>query len=169
VAEDESTGPKGLIDTNICYLGAAGMLALFALVLYGVGMRYIFSRPPLWSADVPNLVFIWLVFVAVGLTVKLGPQIRVVFFVAKLPRAGRRALLIVSHLTVLLMLATFIWFSIPIIELSGGSTMLSTGWSDAVFFYALPVGCVVMAYYHIWALVQVLRGRDEEMHSEGGA
>jgi TRAP-type C4-dicarboxylate transport system permease small subunit len=167
VADDPAGGPRTALVKLIYYLGAAGMLTLFALMIYGVGMRYIFNRPPLWSADVPNLVFIWLVFMTAGLTAKLGPQIRVVFFIAKMPRAWRLGLLVGGHCAVLVMLAAFIWYSIPIIALSGGQTMLSTGWPGSVFFYALPVGSVVMAYYHVGALLRALAGH-EELHGEGG-
>ena len=85
--EHAAPEPEGPVDLVIFYAGAAAILGLFAAVLYGVGARYLFNRPPLWSVDVPNLIFIWLVFGAVGLTAKLGPQIRVVFFVEKLPLA----------------------------------------------------------------------------------
>lgn len=161
MAEDDAGGPRTAFDKLIYYLGAAGMLALFALVIYGVGMRYLFNRPPLWSADVPNLVFIWLVFITAGLTAKLGPQIRVVFFVAKMPRSARLALLVIGHCAVLVMLAAFIWYSLPIIALSSGQTMLSTGWPGSVFFYALPVGSVIMAWYHLGALARALSGRED--------
>jgi TRAP-type C4-dicarboxylate transport system permease small subunit len=160
VIVDNEAGPQSAVDKLIYYLSAIGMLGLFGLVIYGVAMRYIFSRPPLWSTDVPNLVFIWLVFITVGLTVKLGPKIRVVFFVSKMPRSVRRGLLLFGHAAVLVMLACFFFYSIPIIALSGGQTMLSTGWPGSVFFYALPAGSVVMAYYQIWALVQIAKGHD---------
>ena len=149
--------PTSVLDKLIYYAGAVGMLSLFGVVIYTVGARYLFNRPPLWSADVPNLMFIWLVFIVAGLTTKLGPQIRVVFFIDKMSRPAHRALLIASHLAILLMLGFFIYFSLPIIELSAGETMLSTGWPGSVFFYALPVGSVVMAYYQVWALGRLLR------------
>jgi TRAP-type C4-dicarboxylate transport system permease small subunit len=160
VTEHDVEPPRGLLDKLIYYLGAAGMLALFSVVLYGVGMRYLFNRPPLWSADVPNLMFIWLVFTVVGLTAKLGPQIRVVFFIERMPRRISRALAVVSHCAVLLMLAAFIVYSAPIIELSASQTMLSTGWPGSVYFYALPVGSVIMGYYQLVALLRILSGRD---------
>lgn len=152
--------PTTILDKVIYYLGAFGMLSLFAVVIYSVGMRYLFNRPPLWSADVPNLIFIWLVFGVVGLTAKLGPQIRVVFFVERMPPALNRALLIVAHCAILVMLATFIIYSQPIIELSSSETMLSTGWSGSVYFYALPIGSLVIAYYQIAALFHLLTNRD---------
>jgi TRAP-type C4-dicarboxylate transport system permease small subunit len=133
------------------------MLGLFAAVFYSVGMRYLFNRPPLWSVDVPNLIFIWMVFGVVGLTAKLGPQIRVLFFVERLPVWVNRMLLILTHCAILMMLVVFIVYSQPIIELSSDEVMLSTGWSGAWFFYALPCGCVVMGYYQIRALVLILR------------
>ena len=157
--EHPAARPSGLIDATVFYLGAFGMLGLFATVLYTVGARYLFNRPPLWSVDVPNLIFIWLVFGVVGLTAKLGPQIRVVFFVRKLPRGVQRAIEALAHCAVLLMLAAFIVNSQPIIELSSDEVMLSTGWPGSVFFYALPVGCVVIGYYQIGALLRVLRAR----------
>ncbi len=135
------------------------MLSLFGSVLYTVGARYLFNRPPLWSVDVPNLIFIWLVFGVVGLTAKLGPQIRVVFFVRKMPSAVQRAIEVAAHCAILMMLVVFIIESQPIIELSSDETMLSTGWSGSVFFYALPVGCVVMGYYQIVALLRIIRAR----------
>jgi TRAP-type C4-dicarboxylate transport system permease small subunit len=152
-------GPVSFIDKAVFYLGAFGMLGLFGTVLYTVGARYVFDRPPLWSVDVPNLIFIWLVFGVVGLTTKLGPQIRVVFFVRKMPLAVSRAFEVAAHCAVLMMLAAFIIESQPIIELSSDEVMLSTGWPGSVFFYALPVGCVVIGYYQILALLRILRGR----------
>ena len=155
--EYEPAGPDTPIDKVVFYLGALGMLSLFGTVLYTVGARYLFNRPPLWSVDVPNLIFIWLVFGVVGLTAKLGPQIRVVFFVRKMRPPVRRAIEAASHVAVLLMLATFVVNSQPIIELSSEEVMLSTGWPGSVFFYALPVGCVVIGYYQVLALLRVIR------------
>ncbi len=157
MTEQEPGPPKALLDRIIYYLGAAGMFILFGTVLYGVGMRYIFNNPPLWSADVPNLIFIWLVFTIVGLTTALGPQIRVVFFIARMPSRVRAGLEIASHVAILVMLGTFMYYSIPIIDLTSGQTMLSTGWPGSVYFYALPVGCMVMGYYQIRALVLMFR------------
>jgi len=149
--------PKGLLDHLIFYFGAFGMLGLFAVVFYSVAMRYVFSRPPLWSVDVPNLMFIWLVFVTVGLTTRLGPQIRVVFFLEKMSKGLQQALTVAAHLAILLMTGAFILYSLPILELSAGETMLSTGWNGSIVFYALPVGSVVIAFYQIQALVLLVR------------
>ena len=155
--EHNTPEPEGPVDLVIFYAGAVAILGLFGAVLYGVGARYLFNRPPLWSVDVPNLIFIWLVFGAVGLTTKLGPQIRVVFFVEKMPASWRRGIPVASHAAILVMLAFFIWYSAPIITLSSGETMLSTGWSGALFFYALPAGCLVMGYYQLRALFHLIR------------
>ncbi len=158
MTDGEAERPHAVVDRILYWIGAMAMLSLSALVLYGVVMRYAFNRPPLWSADVPNLIFIWLVFGIVGLTVKLGPHIRVVFFVQHMRRAWQRALLVLAHCAVLMMLAVLIVYSIPIIELSSTETMLSTGWPGSVYFYALPVGGIIIAYYTVQALWQVLRG-----------
>ncbi len=155
---------SGPLDYLIYYLGAAGMLGLFGVVFYSVCMRYLFNRPPLWSVDVPNLMFIWLVFITVGLTTQLGPQIRVVFFLDKMALGTQKVLMVAAHVAILVMIAAFIWYSIPILELSSGETMLSTGWNGSIFFYALPVGSVVMGYYQVKALLELIR-RDPAAHA----
>jgi len=155
--EEHENRPRGPLDHLIFYFGAFSMIGLFAVVFYSVTMRYAFNRPPLWSVDIPNLMFIWLVFVTVGLTTRLGPQIRVVFFIEKMPPRLQWALTVFSHFAVLVMIGTFIAYSVPIIELTSGETMLSTGWSGSIFFYALPIGSVVMAYYQIHALIELMR------------
>lgn len=159
MTEEHAERPHAVIDRVLYWIGAMAMLSLFALVLYGVVMRYVFNRPPLWSADVPNLVFIWLVFGIVGLTIKLGPHIRVIFFVQRMRRVWQRTLLVLAHCSVLMMLSVLIVYSVPIIELSSSETMLSTGWPGSVYFYALPVGSIIIGYYTIQALWQILRGR----------
>jgi TRAP-type C4-dicarboxylate transport system permease small subunit len=157
--DEHADRPYAVVDRLLYWIGAMAMLGLFALVFYGVIMRYAFNRPPLWSADVPNLVFIWLVFGIVGLTIKLGPHIRVVFFVQHMRRASQQVLLVLSHCAVLMMLSVLIVYSAPIIELSSSETMLSTGWPGSVYFYALPVGSIIIGFYTIQALWQILRGR----------
>jgi TRAP-type transport system small permease protein len=168
VTEHDVEAPRGLVDKVVYYAGAAGMFTLFGTVLYGVGMRYLFSRPPLWSADVPNLIFIWLVFTIVGLTAKLGPQIRVVFFVERMPKGLSRGLALAAHIAILIMLGAFVVYSLPIIELSSDQTMLSTGWPGSVYFYALPIGGVIMAYYQIYAVFQLFRRPDAYVNAESG-
>jgi C4-dicarboxylate transporter, DctQ subunit len=167
VSSQGESGPKGPLDHLIYYLGAAGMLGLFGAVFYGVSMRYLFNRPPLWSVDVPNLLFIWLVFITVGLTTRLGPQIRVVFFLEKMRPRNQRWLMIAAHVAILVMIAAFIWYSLPIIELSSGETMLSTGWNGSIYFYALPIGSVIMGYYQIQALIGIIRGGHDQAMLDG--
>jgi TRAP-type C4-dicarboxylate transport system permease small subunit len=103
------------------------------------------------------------VFVTVGLTTPMGPQIRVVFFLERMPARVQRFLLVASHVAILVMIAAFFWFSIPIIELSSGDTVLSLGWNGSIYYYALPVGCVVMAYYQIKALILLFRQSPDDM------
>ncbi len=149
--------PKSFFDALIYYFGAFSMLGLFAVIIYDIGMRYLFNNPPLWSVDIPELIFVWMCFVTVGLATKLGPHIRVTFFSSKMSFAAQRAAFVVMHILVLMMLAAFIVYSVPIIELTADETTLSTGWSGSIYFYALPVGCLIMGYYQIWALVALLR------------
>ena len=83
------------------------------------------------------------------------------YFVDKLPRAARRGLRFVTHLTTLAMVAVLFVYSWPIIRLSSDETMLSTGWPEATFYCALPAGCVCIAFYQVRAIVRLAAGRTD--------
>ena len=74
--------PKTPIDRIFWNVGALMMLAMTGVMVYVVGARYFFDKPPLWSEDVPRTIFIWMVFLTLGLAIKLGLNIRVTTLVS---------------------------------------------------------------------------------------
>lgn len=64
------------------------VLALFSMVaftVYTVVMRYVFSDPPVWGDLLSVLSNIWLVFIALALTVREREHIALDFLYARLP------------------------------------------------------------------------------------
>ena len=72
------------------FLAAFCMLALFAMVvftLYTVFMRYVMQNPPVWGDLLTVLSNIWLVFIALALTVREKQHIALNLIYGRLPLA----------------------------------------------------------------------------------
>jgi TRAP-type C4-dicarboxylate transport system permease small subunit len=166
-AEDAhaSLRTRSKVETALYLASAVLMLLLAVLVFYSVIMRYVFSRPPIWAENVPLTLFIWMTFIGAAVATKRGLNLKVTYFVDKLPVRARSAIEVVMHALVLALLVTLFVYNIPIIELQWPGRMLSTGWSNAVNFVPLSVGCLLMIWYQIRLLRRALRryadARDE--------
>lgn len=156
------SGPSNPIERLLYYAGALLMLGITFTVLYSVVMRYFFNRPPIWSEDIPKLLFVWMVFLVAGLAIKMGLNIRVTVLTSRLPRKGRLMLEIAMHALVLAFLAVLFVNSFPVIRLNMGGTMISTGWSNAVMSIPLAVGGAIMGFYQarllLLAVLDLRRG-----------
>jgi len=141
------------------------LIVMTSIVFYSVVARYVFNSPPIWSEDVPLVLFQWLTYLAIAVATKRGQNIRVTYFIAKLAPPARKALEVTMHAMVIAMLVVLFRYSFPVIAQAGKSTMLSTGWSNAWLYYPMPIGVVLMGLYQVTLLRRSLRG---ESYGEGG-
>lgn len=155
--EHGETRPQGAVQWTLWVASGLLLLLITALVLYSTFARYLFAAAPIWGEDVPRVLFIWLTFLAAPLAMLAGLNIRVNYLVDRLPPAVGRRVEVVMHLLVLAMLGVLFWFSIPIVRLRWGGTMMTTGWSNAVFVLPVPIGCALMALAQGRLLLRVLR------------
>jgi TRAP-type C4-dicarboxylate transport system permease small subunit len=169
MSEGGGIAPRSFIDRVFWYAGAALMLAMTGTMLYVVTARYFFNRPPLWSEDVPRTIFVWMVFVTLGLAIKLGLNIRVTSLVDLLPRNARFAIEVVMHVLVLGMIAVLVWFTIPILQLKAQNRMLSTGWSEAVLVVPMLVGFCLAGLHQALRLARAVTAWRNGAQSEDGA
>jgi TRAP-type C4-dicarboxylate transport system permease small subunit len=137
------------LELAIYYASALLMLALTGLILYAVVARYFFNAAPIWSEEVPRVIFLWVTYLAVAVAVRRGQSLRVTFLLEKFPPLGRLWLEMFMHVSIFVMLAFLFWHNIPVIELTRGSRMLATQWPDAVRYWPLSVGCVLIGFYQL--------------------
>lgn len=135
------------LELALYYLSAILIIALTAVILYAVVARYFFNNAPSWSEEVPRVIFLWASYLAVAVAVRRGKSLRVTLFIDQLARGPRLALELVMHTAIITMLAFLVWFNIPVIELSSHTKMLATGWSEAIRYWPLTVGCLLMMLY----------------------
>jgi len=137
------------LELAIYYASALLMLALTLVILYAVVARYFFNAAPAWSDEVPRVIFLWCTYLAIAVAVKRGQSLKVTFVLERLPPLARLWLEMFMHGSIFIMLAFLLWNNMPVIELGRQTKMLATQWSDAVRFWPLSVGCVLIGLYQI--------------------
>jgi len=137
------------LERALYYASALLMLALTGVILYAVVARYFFNAAPIWSEEVPRVLFLWVTYLAVAVAVRRGQSLRVTFLLDKLPPLGRLWLELFMHLSIFVMLGFLFWHNIPVIELNRGSRMLATQWPDAVRYWPLSTGCLLIGLYQL--------------------
>jgi len=167
-----SLAPRLKAIQKVCEIACGLVLALFTfLVLYSVATRYLFNNPPIWGEDVPKLLFVWLSFIGGALAYMLGYNIRMMTLVERFPKPFAIAVELVMRAITIAMLATIIWYSFPILELSASKTVLSTGLSEVWTNLPLVIGAVLMIGNELVRMVLAATGHnavdaeDASLHS----
>ena len=137
------------LEALIYWASALLMLALTAVILYAVVARYFFNAAPAWSDEVPRVIFLWGTYIGIALAARRDQSLRVTFVLERLPPLGRLWLEMFMHVSIFVMLAFLLWFNVPVIDLGRQTKMLATQWSDAIRFWPLSVGCVLIGLYQV--------------------
>jgi TRAP-type C4-dicarboxylate transport system permease small subunit len=145
-----------LLERLLFYASAALMLALAGVILYAVVARYFFNAAPAWSDEVPRVIFLWATYIGIAVAAKRGQSLRVTFVLDRLPPLARLWLELFMHACIFVMLAFLLWHNVPVIELGRQTRMLATQWSDAVRFWPLSVGCVLIGLYQIRLVIRTV-------------
>lgn len=145
------------VEAVIYYASAGLMLSLTGVILYAVVARYFFNAAPAWSDEVPRVIFLWGTYVGIALAARRGKSLKVTFVLERLPPLGRLWLEMFMHASIFVMLAFLLWYNVPVIELGRQTKMLATQWSDAVRFWPLSVGCVLIGLYQVRLVLKTLR------------
>jgi TRAP-type C4-dicarboxylate transport system permease small subunit len=140
----------------IYYLSAALMLGLTGVILYAVVARYFFNAAPTWSEEVPRVLFLWVTYLAIAVAMKQDRCLRVTFLLDKLPPLAKLWLELFMHASIFVMLAFLLWHNVPVIQLNSGTRMLATQWSDALRYWPLSIGCVLMGLYQLRLVARTL-------------
>jgi TRAP-type C4-dicarboxylate transport system permease small subunit len=133
----------------IYYASAALMLSLTGVILYAVVARYFFNAAPAWSDEVPRVLFLWATYIGIALAARRDKSLKVTFVLERLPPLGRLWLEMFMHVSIFVMLAFLLWYNVPVIVLGRQTKMLATQWPDAIRFWPLSVGCVLIGLYQI--------------------
>ncbi len=156
-----------LLEKALYYASGILLIIIATAVFYAVTMRYVFNEPPLWADEAPRAFFLWMTYLGIAVATKRGQNIRVTHFIDKVAAKPRMILETFMHILVLIMLATLVWFNMPILKLQAGGSMLSTGWSFVWLYAPVSVGSLLMLFYQSRLMIRTVM--DYRAATGGGA
>jgi len=130
------------------------MIFLVIILTIQVLSRYVFNAPLDYTEEASRFGLIWLVFIGSAYAAYLNEHFVVTMLVDSIKFPGRTAYLILVDVVVILFFVGLIYYGAkmawknPRIEPALG---LSMGWA----YMAIPVGCSLMIYHLLVALVRV--------------
>ena len=156
--EESGDIDRGNIVTRfIYYVSALGLIAITFVIFYATVARYFFNAPPFWGEEIAILIFIWTGFLAAGMAIASGWNVRVDAITGLLPRRLRLALEIAMHAIVVCFLAALLYHSWDVVELSLYGKLEATRWPSVVLTAALPSGLAVMLGFQLVLLRRTWR------------
>ena len=139
------------------YVSGLGLIAITFVIFYATVARYFFNAPPFWGEEVAILIFIWMGFLAAGMAISSGWNVRVDALTRLLPRRVAGLLEVAMHVVVVVFLATLLYHSWDVFELSLYGKLEATRWPSAVLTGALPTGLCIMLCFQLVLLRRTMR------------
>ena len=140
-------------------IGAAALLALFALIVAQVVMRYGFGVTPFFTEEVARYALVWSVLAGAAVSVRIDGHIRVTF-VPELLRSGWRwCWMRVLDLVTFALLLILTWAAVRTVEFAGGQTSDGLQVPLRYPYAALPVAFGLGLLFIVVRLVRSWSGR----------
>jgi TRAP-type C4-dicarboxylate transport system permease small subunit len=139
------------------------LLGGIVVLVFAAALGRTFGHPLIWSVDLAQLLFIWLVMLGANKALRIKAHVGVDYFVRKLPVGLRRWLEIALGLLTLAFLLTMAWQGARLtmlnLERVYGDSGISYGWVTG----AVPAGCLLLAITLAAHIVRCLARGSESL------
>src|SRR5262245_36394329 len=129
------------------------MTVMVAVVSAQVFMRYALNSSIGWADEVSRLMFVWSIFLAIPLGIKLGAHIGIEMLTARLPALAQDWLARAVALLGAALMALVCYEAAVITWDQWDEQMASVDASAALFSLALALGCGHAALHLLWIVV----------------
>lgn len=140
-------------------MAAVAVLGLIVAVVFAGTVGRYGGRPILWSDEVAQALFPWLVFLAADLTLQRQGHFRIDLFLPLLPAGLRTGLELAIRLMLIALLALLVHYGIKLAQIAHFRPLPMTGVSSAWAAAALPAGSALMLLTLVEQTIALLRGR----------
>ena len=140
-------------------IGAAALLALFALIVAQVVMRYGFGVTPFFTEEVARYALVWSVLAGAAVSVRIDGHIRVTFVPELLRPGWRWCWMRVLDLVTFALLLILAWAAVRTVEFAGGQTSDGLQVPLRYPYAALPVAFGLGLLFIVVRLVRSWTGR----------
>lgn len=141
---------KGVLRADIWITGLF-FAGLTLVTFFGVVMRYFLNQPFVWLEEVQLALFIGVVYIGAGSAFRHGSHVAIDFLVEMFPAALRRAVEILVHVIVVVVLGYFAWQGLTMTMgmVDSGRVTSILRFPSFAIYAMIPIGLV-------WAIVNCL-------------
>lgn len=149
--------------------GAAGLVAMTAIIGWQVFGRYVMGSSPSWAEQAALTLMIWYVFLAAAAGVREGFHIRILLVESLLPPRPRRMLRLFAHLVVGVSgIAMAIWGG-ELVARTWSHVIPTLGLPRGIAYLALPLSGVLIAFFTIELIAEDAAGEESADVASGEA
>jgi TRAP-type transport system small permease protein len=121
--------------------------AIFAIIVFTVISRYVFSFVLSWSEEVPRYLLIWISFLGAAVCVDLKDHIAFDYFYKRFPGGLRAGIEVLINAAMLFFGWIMFFFGIHFVQDFGSDLMESIPFTNVWYYTALPVsGFLIMLF-----------------------
>ncbi len=144
--------------------------ATILIVAAQVVFRYVLNSSLTWSEELSRYLFVWITFLGAALAVRDGIHIRIDMLVTRLPERVAKVLAALVGLLVFgFLLAMIVWGFQLVRQTSGTPSPALRLPENYVYYAALPVACLMAAYYTARRVLAVIRAAKPGREGKEGA
>ncbi len=149
-----------IVSTLSAVIAAGALAALFVALMLEVIVRYFTTRGLGWPAEMPNLLFPWLVMGGIVLAAQRGSHISVTAVLDLLSPGIARLLLLAMQVLVAVTFAYLGWVGFAILEITGSEVYPISGISSRWAYLAVVSGFFGLSLTAVTTFVRVLLAAD---------
>ena len=147
------------------------MVAAMTLILYGVVMRYVFSRPLYWVDEIATYCTVWSAILGWSVAERDGRHIRVTLLFDSLPLAAKRwtGLAAATISAFFCLLLAYMAVTLEMRYVTSGQLTLNTQSPLWIVYSAVPVAALMLGGRYIAECIDLLRGAMPDPSSDAFA
>lgn len=151
----------GFIDQMFENIAVIAYILAIIIMTMQIFSRYILQSPFMWAEEIARLLFVWIVYIGTAIAVKRHSHLVVDYFIQYLPQNIKRYLK-----SVLFVIAAIFCLIIAVLGMNMTinhmhMTINTMPITQAVWYFPIMIGFLMMAINFIRVLPEVLRGQDE--------
>lgn len=136
-----------VVATLFSVVAALTVSGLAAIIVLQVFQRYVMNRSLDWPDEMAGVLLAWITFVGAALVARDNEHISVTIAADNLPPFWSDVVRVITDLIVILLLWVYVWFSIPMVMITWGQTLITVPISRGFLFTVLPISALVMIGY----------------------
>lgn len=148
------SGIHDIIDRIVVSLLTASLAVVVGICFAQVIARYVFNASFSWVEEVSIIILLWAMWGGACIALRDNTHLKVLLLPERLKPKAQIALRLGLNCLVILFLGTIAYTSRLTIAAMENIMLLSIELPENVMYWSVPVGCLLMIYYVIRAMIQ---------------